>query len=241
LNNLTNFYIGANGAITFDPSVGSELRFYRGYVTRNSSPTNMVIVPAGPFQMSTSSGSSATVTLSEFAVSKFETTKAEWDETWLWGVNHGYEILPSTSLGPGKPVYLVNWFDVIRWCNARSEMEGRVPSYDSDSTLTTVYKTGNVRPFILWNAGYWLPTEAELEKAARGGTTGLPYPWFDLGDISKNRARYDSGGTVPVGSYQSNGYGVYDMVGNVSGIFWGLYGSIPAQNQIDPRGPKSGF
>jgi formylglycine-generating enzyme required for sulfatase activity len=238
-NNLTNLYIGTDGAVAFDPSVGSELRFYRGYVTRNSLPTNMVIVPAGPFQMSTPGGY-ATVKLSEFAVSKFETTKAEWDEVRLWGVNHGYEIQPSNALGVLYPVTQVDWNDAVRWCNAKSEMEGRTPAYYTDANFSNVYKTGNVRPFVLWDAGFRLPTEAEWEKSARGGATGLSYPWSDLGGISTNRARYNSNSPVPVGTFAPNGFGLYDLAGNVAEICWDFDAFIPNQPQTDPRGPELG-
>lgn len=92
-------------------------------------------------------------------------------------------------------------------------------------------------------SGKRLPTEAEWERAARGGLEGKDYPWGDEGP-SPQKARYNTPlGPGPVGEFKPNGLGLYDMAGGVSEWCFDwfdrtYYENSPARN---PRGPDEGL
>ena len=227
---------------------------------------NFSLIPAGSFQMGDaldglSDAPIRTVTVSAFYMGQKEVTWADWGTVRTWGLTHGYTDL---AVGAGKaathPVQSITWYNMVKWCNARSEMDGLTPCY---TVSGVVYRTGSSAPDCNWAAtGYRLPSEAEWEKAARGGLIGKRFPWGDR--ISQSQANYygnpssftyDDGpagynsigsiggtspATSPVGSFPANGYGLYDMAGNVWEWCWDWYGTYAAGAQTDPRGVASG-
>ena len=231
----------------------------------DSTPNDMALIPAGSFTMGDSldgdfDAPPVTVNVSAFFMGKNEVTKALWDEVRTWGAANGYTDL---ATGAGKasnhPVQTISWWDVVKWCNARSQKEGLTPVY---TVSGTVMKTGTTAPTVNWSAnGYRLPTEAEWEKAARGGLSGNRFPWGDT--ISHTNANFWNDGTEtyrtgttgfhptyltgsppytsPVGAFAANGYGLHDMAGNVREWCWDWYGaSTYLNNATDPRGAASG-
>ena len=240
-----------------------------------TAPPGMVLIPAGPFTMGNSvvedtditGAAPASTTVSAFYMDMNEVTLSQWQSVQQWGtLVGGYTDLPAGSgKGATHPVQGGNWYAVVKWCNARSEREGKTPVYYTDDAQTTVYRTGNVNVTnvqVKWTAnGYRLPTEAMWEKAAGGGLAGKRFPCGDT--ISQKQANYigstasyaydlgpngynaigSVGGTAtatsPVGSFAANGFGLNDMAGNVWEWCWDWYGT-PYAGGTDPKGAASG-
>jgi sulfatase modifying factor 1 len=237
-------------------------------------PRGMVLIPAGRFVMGATTNvghenypgelPQHAVYVSAFYMDRHEVTQVLWDEVKTWADTNDYIF---QNVGSGKatnhPVHSVNWHDAVKWCNARSEKDSLTPCY---TTNGITYKTGsNDNVVCNWSAnGYRLPTEAEWEKAARGGVANMRFPWTDYTNkISHAKANYygvsgsysydlsngyhpayTNGGepySSPVGSFAPNGYSLYDMAGNMMEWVWdwydnGYYSSSPS---TDPRGPAS--
>ena len=198
------------------------------------------------------------VFVSEFWMAKYPVTNQEWHEVCEWAARHGYHFKAKGDIQkPRHPLVDVDWFDAARWCNARSEREGRRPVYyvGADRKPESVYRSGSVameNGWVDWAAdGYRLPTEAEWEKAARGGKAGHHYPWDSRGPghanwINRELANYggNEGGTTPVDRYTPNGYGLHAMAGNVWEWCWDRWDQKwyenPWASKGDPVGPFAG-
>jgi formylglycine-generating enzyme len=191
---------------------------------------------------------------------------SQWTNVYGYATDQGYSFAHAGSgKGTNYPVETVAWWDCVAWCNARSAQAGLTPVYYSDAGFKQVYTNalGTNVYMNMMNSGYRLPTEAEWEKAARGGLTGNRFPWGNI--ITESQANYNGdttsysydlgpngyngigsiGGTSPatssVGSFAPNGYGLYDMAGNVLEWCWDWYGTPYGQpTTTNPTGPASG-
>jgi formylglycine-generating enzyme len=223
---------------------------------QQSAPEGMVLIPGGTNSGTDPDFGAYSLTVDPFYMDRTPVTKEQWDEVYTWAVARGYTFdRAGSGKGVGHPVQTINWYDAVKWCNARSQKEGRLPVYSvSGSAPQSVYRTG--RPAegtdVVQNSsanGYRLPTVVEWEYAARGGLVGKRFPWGDT--INHDHANYMANGnaytyetspylqplhhltyatgsepyTSPVGSFAPNGYGLYDMAGNVSSWCWDQSGS----------------
>jgi formylglycine-generating enzyme required for sulfatase activity len=164
------------------------------------------------------------VTVDDYYIGKYEVTQAQWKA--VLGDN------PSHFKGDNLPVEQVSWDDIV----------GTSGDYMTINSIK-YYANGFIYKLNkLTDKQYRLPTEAEWEYAARGGTGSRGYK-YSGGNVPGNVAWYDDNSdrkTHPVGTKSSNELGLYDMSGNVYEWCSDWYGEYSSNSQTNPKGPATG-
>ena len=234
------------GNIWSEPSAPTSSQwFYRAVSVSAPADTNLVFLQPGTFTMGSPTNEALRypsetqhlVTISRgFWMGKYLVTQR--DYLAVVGSNPGY-FTPSNgyALDLNRPVEQLHWNDATNYCallTARELAAGRIPT----------------------NYVYRLPTESEWEYACRAGTTTAFYLGSGLSSGQANfwgRYEYDASAgqiinssgiylqtTTPVGSYAPNGWGLYDMIGNVWEWCQDWYAPYPTGPVTDPQGPALG-
>jgi formylglycine-generating enzyme required for sulfatase activity len=265
------------------------------YLAPSGEMLDMTFVPPGEFEMGDAWGEGGanerpvhTVYISPFQVNKYEVSLAEYAAALNWAATEGGHIevrngvvfqaggdvpycdtqIASEESGlawdgsmfhaiEGKedyPVTRVTWFGAAAYCNWLSAIEKRPLCFDV-ATWSCDFAA----------KGYRLPTEAEWEKAARGGDVGRRFPWSDCDTIQHTRANYrsatgysydtsethgyhpdfDDGDlpyTCPVDHFIANDYGLKNAAGNVREWCFDRFSSTyyALSPGSDPTGPPEG-
>ena len=183
------------------------------------------------------------VTLSSYYMDRYEVTQAEYYA--VMGYNSGVEY----GYGSNYPAYSVSWYSALKFCNLRSIAEELTPVYTiSGSTDPNTWGGIPATNNAIWNDvscdweanGYRLPTEAEWEYAARGGSSEPDYLYSGTDAIDTVAWYTDNAtGSKPVGGKAPNALGIYDMSGNVYEWCWDVYGAYSSSPATNPHGPAS--
>jgi formylglycine-generating enzyme required for sulfatase activity len=199
-------------------------------IIKTKTGIEMVMIPAGQFEMGSSGGEADEspahrVWVDAFLMDRYEVTQEQYSKLIMAD--------PSHFKGDSNPVEQVSWAHAALYCNARSREEGLEPCYDEASGECNFQANG-----------YRLPTEAEWEYACRAGTDTeqffgrdarmlRDYAWYADSSFEK---------THPVGQKKPNSWGLYDMYGNVAEWCNDIYGKSYYENSPvkNPQGPGEG-
>ena len=199
---------------------------------QSTNPPDMIFVKGGTFKMGSNDGYAdeapvQSVTLSDFYIGKYEVTVAQYRQ-FCTATNHRFPDPPKPEWyeehenavqwqwNDTYPIVNITYFDAIAYCQWLSELTGE---------------------------HYTLPTEAQWEYAAKGGSKSKNYKYAGSNDIDEV-AWYDETtrerGPRSVGRLKPNELGIYDMSGNAWEWCLDYWGNYSAKAQKDPTGPAQG-
>jgi len=188
-----------------------------------------------------------------------EITWCEWNAVRNFAELYGYLDIGEGNNGTHRrdadlnPVVGITWWDAVKWCNLKSQLEGLAPVYytDKDCKVKDLFKIGTSEIFVKsWTAdGYRLPTEAEWEFACRTRRTDFS---FNTGDIERTEDESSqsnmkqagwflgnsAGGLHPVAGKRPNTFELYDMHGNAAEWCWNYYARVSSGKDGPLRGDK---
>ncbi len=234
--------------------------------------SEMVWIPSGTFRMGSNSGLSDEspvhpVSLSGFWIDKYEVTNHQF-ETFVKATGYktvaerplnpkDFPGVPKAKLVPGALVFAVgNGWDYVAGASWRHPSGPKSNIVKKMSHPVVQVAWDDAMAYAKW-AGKTLPTEAQYEFAARGGKIGAEYSWGNEPPNTKRpQANIWQGrfpikndntdgfaSTSPVGSFKPNGYGLFDIGGNVWEwcLDWYRPDSYAHSEKVNPKGPKNSY